>query len=127
MAELKGAGEYYKAGDFSTGLEKVRSLWASIPEPKSDTANAYLVIEYGVAFAFRLGDLDEAQQWASEAPAFAEERLDSGEVEFLVGKVAFERGELDVAKENFLVARQKSKGRIFQGEDPKYQALLKNP
>jgi hypothetical protein len=89
MTELKPIGALYSAGDFRAGLSKLQSLWAAVPEPKNDTANAYLIVEYGVAFSLKENDLDQAQEWASSAPMFAENRHDLGEVEFLVGKVEF--------------------------------------
>jgi len=109
---LKEVGDCFRAGDHSTGLKKLVDLWERIPEPKTTTANAYMVIEYAVAFALKMGDLDEAKKWASLSSLFIEKRQDRGEVEFLVGKVAFERGEIEVAKQNLIVANKKFRGRI---------------
>ena len=124
MLELKSVGECYKAGEFSAGLRQLSDLWNRLPEPKTSTPNAYMLVEYGAAFALKNADFPEAKRWAALAPLFLENRLDGGEVEFLVGKVAFECGEMDVAKENFLIAKRKSRGRMFQGADPKYKALI---
>jgi uncharacterized protein len=128
MDRLKVAGKFYSAGDFVTGLQETNYIWDEIPEPKTETPHAYHVIEYGVAMALKIGDLDEARKWASRAPAFREVRHDCGEVESLAGRVAFEGGEMGTARENFITANKKSGGRMFQGADPKYRALLKaNP
>ena len=124
MSELRPIGAIFNEGDFHTGLERLHDLWARIPEPKTQTLNAYLVLEYGVAFALKAGDLDEAQRWAALAPDFAKVRQDMGEAEFLVGKVAFERGEYEAARESFFVANAKSEGRAFEGEDEKYRRLI---
>ena len=86
--------------------------------------NAYLVIEYGVAFALKAGDLDEAQKWADLAPEFKSVRQDMGEVEFLQGKVSFERGDLEAARAYFATANAKSEGRAFENEDARYKQLL---
>lgn len=125
MVELDKFRELYAAKDYRTALDELHRLWDEIPEPKVGTSNAYWVLEYGVACAMKAGDLDEAQEWAALAPGFAQKRHDLGEVEFLIGKVAFERGELEVARQNFLVAKAKSRGRIFQGKDSKYKQLIK--
>jgi hypothetical protein len=125
MSELREVAGLFRSNNFQSGLLRLREIWDRIPEPKVETANAYLVLEYGVAFSLKSGNLDEAQRWAALAPNFAEKRQDRGEVEFLVGKVAFERGELDVAKECFLIANAKSEGRIFEGEDKKYTQLIR--
>jgi hypothetical protein len=124
MPALSKIGPLYTAGDFGAGLEELRRLWASIPEPKADTLNAYMVIEYGVAFSLKKGDLDEAQDWADLAPPFAEKRHDMGEVEFLVGKVAFERGDYALAKDKFLIANAKSESRLFKSAEKKYRDLI---
>ena len=55
---------------------------------------------------------------------FAAKRQDMGEVEFLLGKVAFERGEDAKAREHFLVANAKSAGRAFEGKDERYKRLI---
>jgi len=125
MKALQPAGELYKTGEFLQALGLVEELWQSIPEPKVAVGNAYNIIEYAVALCMKLNRLDDAWAWASHGPQFNETRKDIGESEFLLGKVAYERGDLVTAKANFQVAKEKSKGRIFQGEDPKYKALLK--
>jgi hypothetical protein len=124
MPELAKIGALFTAADFDAGLNELWQLWDNIPEPKTDTPNAYLVVEYGVAFSLRRGDLDEAQKWADLAPDFAEKRQDMGEVELLVGKVAFERGDFELAREKLLIADAKSEGRAFESEDKKYRALI---
>lgn len=125
MTQLKPIGEKFQQGDFYGGLSMLRDLWSQIPEPKTTTPNAYLVIEYGVGFALKLKDFSEAWTWANRAPDFKQKRQDRGEVEFLVGKVAFEDGKLDLALEQFREANRKSRGRIFLDQDPKYKALVK--
>jgi hypothetical protein len=124
MAELKPIGALYSAGDFRAGLDKLKSLWAAVPDPKPETPNAYLIVEYGVALSLKGGDLEQASEWAERAPMFAAKRQDMGEVEFLVGKVAFERGDLGKAKEQFLIANAKSEGRAFESKDERYRRLI---
>jgi hypothetical protein len=126
MQELKAVGAKYQSGDLRGGLSLLQDLWGRIPEPRSDTPNAYMAVEYGVAFALKVRDVEEAWLWANRAPEFREKRQDRGEVEFLIGKVAYEAGMLDVARERFQEANLKSRGRIFSSEDPKYAALLKS-
>lgn len=124
VARLKPIGDLYSAGDFTAGLRELEILWAAIPEPQPGTPNAYLVVEYGAALSLKAGELDLARQWADRAPRFAAIRHDLGEVEFLIGKVAFARGEMEEAKRNFLIADAKSEGRAFEGEDSRYLRLI---
>ena len=125
MAELRPIGALYTAGELRMAIEKTHLLWGMIPEPKENIPNAYLVVEYGVALSIKIDDLDQAQEWADQAPPFALKRHDMGEVEFLVGKVAFERGELDKARSQFLIANVKSEGRIFEDADERYVRLIR--
>ena len=125
MQQLKPVGEKYTSGDYRGGLHLIHEIWSQLPEPKPATPNAYMVIEYAVALALKLRDFNEAWLWANRAPDFKEKRQDIGEVEFLIGKVAYEDGKLDLALEQFKEAKRKSRGRAFTGEDPKYAALLR--
>lgn len=126
MAELRPIGSKYSAGDYREALVELTSLWSRIPDPKPETLNAYLIVEYGVALALKEGDLEEAQEWADRAPMFAAKRQDMGEVEFLVGKVAFARGDLKKAREQFIIANAKSEGRAFEAKDDRYRSLIEN-
>ena len=125
MKELRPIGEQFVAGEYLRGLQSLESLWMSIPDPKPATLNSYMIVEYAVTFSLKMGNLIEAKNWASMAPLFIEDRHDDGEVEFLVGKVAFECGELSSARDSFLVAKKKSKGRLLRGTDERYIALIK--
>lgn len=126
MAELRPIGAKYSAGDFRAGLYELALLWSRVPDPKPETLNAYLIVEYGVALALKDGDLELAQEWADRAPMFAMKRHDIGEVEFLLGKVAFERGDLKTAREQFSIANIKSEGRVFEAKDKRYRRLIAN-
>lgn len=125
MTEIRIISKMFFSDDAQCGLRRLQELWDRIPDPKTETTNAYLVLEYGVAFSIKCGDLDKAKWWASFATEFASKRKDLGEAEFLIGKVAFARGELDSAKEWFGIANQKSEGKIFAGEDKMYMQLLR--
>jgi len=124
MVELRPIGALFTDGRFLDGLQALWKLWKNIPEPKADDPNVYMIVEYGVEFALRAGDLDEAQKWAGLAPQFAEARHDMGEVEMLLGRVAFERGQYEIAKEHFLIANAKSEGRLFEGRHKKYKEVM---
>lgn len=113
--ELKEVGRRFQGGDLSGGLVSLHEIWSRLPTPQGSVPNAYLVVEYGVAFSLKLRDFPEAWTWANRAPQFKQARHDLGEVEFLIGKVAYEEGKFDVARDQLFEAKRKSRGRIFQG------------
>ena len=124
MPELRNIGELGAKGDYPAALARLNRLWEGIPEPKMEVSNVYMIIEYAVELLIRAGDMDKAWQWALLAPKYNKRRQDLGEAEFLLGRVAFERGDFKVAEANFAIANEKSNGRIFRGENPKYKAII---
>lgn len=54
-------------------------------------------------------------------------RIDSGDKEFIAGKVAFELNDLETAKEFFSIANKKSEGRCFGNpQNTKYLKFFKS-
>lgn len=125
MKKLKKAGELYTNGDREGCMRLVEAAWDSLPLPKEQVPNAYLLVEYAVSMSLQANALDAALHWANFAPLFAERRHNLGEAEFLLGKVHFARDELDESKRYLLEAKMKSRGKVFVGEDPKYLRLIK--
>jgi hypothetical protein len=114
----------YRAGQRAQCLHEVSELWASLPEPKEQVANSYLLVEYGARLSLDVKEYERAMDWARIALRYNGIRNTKGEGEFLLGKVAFELGDMNTARENFRIANKKSLGRVFQGEDPKYKRLI---
>lgn len=125
MAEIMGLNATAATDSPQDRLSKLENLWNRIPEPKTEELNAYLIIEKAVAVCLKINDLNQAWKWSQLAPQFSVIRNDVGEAEFLIGKIAFMRGDMDMAKSYFQSANKKSKGKIFQGEDPRFKALAK--
>lgn len=53
-------------------------------------------------------------------------RKDIGKKEFISGKVAFELGDLELAKEFFSIPNKNSEDRCFEDEDTKYLKCFKS-
>ena len=124
MQSLKNAGESFRDGAYQDAVKAIEGVWASLPEDKTAIPNAYLVVEYAVAAYLKLGNLEAAWHWACLGPQFNTKRQNLGESEFLLGKVAYERGDLEIAKKFLSEASEKSKGKILHGENPKYKKLI---
>lgn len=124
MERIKEIGEQAKLGNYDECIEIISMEWDNLPEPKEKFPNNYLLIEYGARISLKKNDYDGAWMWALRGLIFNETRGDGGESEFLIGKVAFEKNDLGNAKKYFLISYEKSKGRAFEGENPKYRELV---
>jgi len=123
MAELKPIGELFTATNYGVGLKLLAELWDRMPDPKESINNSYLIVSYGVAIARKAGDLDLAWQWAIKGLRYSGGFNLGGESEFLVGEVAFARGNQKAASDYFRVARKISGKRLFRDKNPKYWEL----
>lgn len=124
MEKIKIFGDLYRQGKHEKCLEEISLFWNELPEPKEQIPNSYLLIEYGARVSLLLKKFDDAWKWALMSLKYNEIRNKMGEGEFLIGKVAFEKNDLDNAKKYFQVAYEKSEGRAFEGEDPSYKKLI---
>jgi hypothetical protein len=112
--------------DYNGSAEFLQQAWELLPNPKFNYDESYHLAKYLVNEYLVLRDFNAAKKWSETLLLCDLERIDSGEREFISGKVEFERGNLKEAKAFFLVANIKSRGRCFEGEDKKYKNLIKN-
>jgi tetratricopeptide (TPR) repeat protein len=109
-------------------LSKIPSLltqvWSLLPEPKYEQDESYHVADYFVEVFLELNELDNALRWANEIYLCDTSRIDSGERDFLKGRVYFKMGHMEDAKRCFEVANSKSEGSCFEDEDDSYKNLL---
>lgn len=126
MVKIRELADLYRRGDYLKCLEEITSYWNALPEPVERIPNSYLLIEYAARVSLVVKDLDSAWSWALRSLKFNEIRNVMGEGEFLIGKVAFERKDLDSARKYFRIACEKSNGRAFEGEDPVFKRLAES-
>lgn len=129
--KLQPIGMKSKEHKYDECIQELNSLWNEIPEPKTeyDDGNVYLIIEYFVSILLKMNNYDEAYKWAIKGTIFNLKRNLAGEAEFLIGKVAFAKGDYEFAKDMFYIAKKRSSGRCFKGIDPKsneYKDLIKD-
>lgn len=85
------------------------------------------LLQWGILdISIILNDTVRMKKWVDNIFVADPARGDTGERELWAGKVAFELGDLSVAKEYLDTANQKSRGRCFGVEDAKYLKFLKN-
>lgn len=117
----------FLAKDYNISFPTLFKALEIIPEPKENYGESFNLVKYIIEDYLSLNDSNNAALWSSKIFPYAQARIDSGEREFLMGKVLFANGEYQAALENFKTAFKKSEGRSFEDEDPKYLDFLQNP
>ncbi|MFP3886729.1 hypothetical protein HPB58_06955 [Priestia filamentosa] len=119
--------EQFENGNHHESIFLLEEAWDLIPEPKGIySVQSYGLVKDIIDTYFITKDFEKAKEWADKLFLTGFNRIDSGEKEFTSGKVAFELGNLETAKEFFSIANRKSEGRCFgDSEDIKYLKLLK--
>lgn len=113
-----------KNNQLEESIFDLKQLWDTIPAPQRNTPNAYLIIEYLSRILIKLKRYDEAFIWGIKGTDFNLTRNQAGEAEFLLGIIAYESGNHEFAKDMFLIAKKRSKGRVFKDENPEYLKLI---
>lgn len=122
---INRSNEEYDQGKYLESIEILEDAWYRLPEPKGGYSESYYIASDISEIYLKLKKLKEAKKWSDELFKCALHRIDSGEREFLAGKVAFESSEFDTAKQYFTIANEKSEGRCFEDEPKKYIQFLK--
>ncbi len=123
---IQKCGIEYQKENYNDAIALLEKSWDILPCPKVIYDESYRIAKYIIQFCLLAKDVDKAKRWAGIISICDLERADSGEREFLAGKVAYESNDLQMAKEYFYVANWKSEGRCFIDEDSKYLNLLEN-
>jgi tetratricopeptide (TPR) repeat protein len=116
--------EYYK-GNYINSIKLLERAWDALPEPKEIYDDSFHLCKFIVETYLLIKDYNKAKVWANRIMKCDLERIDSGEREFLHGKIHFELNEFDDARKFFKIASQKSEGRCFEDEDKKYFKFFK--
>lgn len=122
---MEESEEYYENEDYSVFIDTYLKAWDIVPLPKEKYEESYHLAE-GLAEGYLLvGNHKDSIKWAEIMGVCNLERADDGAREFILGKMLFESGDLENAKEKFALAMIKSEGRAFVDEPKKYIELLK--
>lgn len=115
----KSNAEYDK-GNYIDSIKLLEEAWDRLPEPKGIYDESFHIAKYTSETYLLIKDGNNAKVWSERLFQCDLERIDSGERDFLAGKVVFELGDFEVAKKYFTIANAKSEGRCFEDEDKKY-------
>jgi tetratricopeptide (TPR) repeat protein len=106
------------------GIDFLIKAYNLIPSPRTRYSEGYNLLKYISIGYFRAGMIEESEKWLSE---FLESDFNTtrfGESEYLAAKIALKRNDKELAIQHFIVANQKSAGRVF-GSDEDDKANLK--
>lgn len=120
------SNEQFEKGKHKDSIITLETAWGLFPDPKGIYSESYYLVKDIIDTCFVLSDFNKAKEWSEKIFLTGFMRIDSGEKEFISGKVAFELGDLELAKEFFSIANKKSEGRCFEDEDTKYLKCFKS-
>lgn len=125
---VKKSDKQFNNGNHEESILLLEEAWNLIPDPKGIYCEeSYHLVKDVVATSLILNDLKKAKVWADKIFLTGFDRIDSGDKEFISGKVAFELGDLETAKEFFIIANRKSEGRCFGSpKNTKYLKFFKS-
>ena len=113
----------YEIDTYEERIRRLEELWEGIPAPRHQVQNSYLIISKVVAIHLANGQKDKAWEWCQHALAYSGSFNLGGESEFLVAKVAFERGDIETARRYFKIVRKTSGKRLFQNQRSEYYSI----
>lgn len=118
--------DLFEEGDVDGALKLLWKVWEWFPEPKVKQDLFYLLIEDFIEICTAAKKFDLANKYISLLFVTGLKRVDDGTREFIAGKLAYEQGEMEVAKQLFYITDTKSDGYLFRGkENKKYKDFIR--
>lgn len=123
---INKSNELFNNSNYNESIMLLEEAWDLLPNPKGIYSESYHLVKDIIDTCFILNDFNKAKEWSEKIFLTGFMRIDAGEKEFISGKVAYELGDLWLAKEFFSIANKKSEGRCFEDEDIKYLKCFKS-
>lgn len=120
----KSQGDYAN-DDFESAIVHLEQAWELLPEPKEESDESFLVTRWFIKTAIKFSSEELMRKWGPMILKVDLERFDSGEREGWYGRIAYELGDYDTAKQYLTLALKKSRGRCFTSNDKKYLDFIK--
>lgn len=118
--------DLFEEGDIDGALKLIGEVWKWFPEPKVEQDLFYLLIEDFIEICTAAKKFDLANKYISLLFVTGLKRVDDGKREFIAGQLAYEQGEMELAKQLFYIADAKSEGALFRGkENKKYKEFIR--
>ncbi|HDR7600124.1 hypothetical protein [Bacillus mycoides] len=120
------SNDEFDKGNHNESITLLEEAWGVLPDPKGIYSESYHLVKDIIDTCFIINDFKKAKEWSDKIFLTGFMRIDTGEREFISGTVAFELGDLEIAKEFFRIANKKSEGRCFEDKDVKYLKFFKS-
>lgn len=119
--------DLFKKKQYDIAWKECMKVWEKFPNPKYKEPMSYLWIEDIINHAIETKQFELANKYIGFLFIADLERCDVGDREYLAGKLAFEQGEIELAKQLFRRSYEKEpSGMCFKGkENEKYRNLVK--
>ena len=118
---MNQSNDEWEKGNYESSLTLLEKAWYELPEVKDKYDESFLIISGLLDTSILTKDHDRLRRWVDFIFTADPERGDTGERDMWAGRVAYELGEFDKAKEYIKLADKKSKGRCFSlKNDAKY-------
>lgn len=111
--------------NYEESIFLLEQAWDEIPDDKISYSESFLIVWGILDISILVKDVDRMNNWVDKIFFCSPQRGDTGERELWAGKVAYELGNFEKAKEYFKLANDKSKGRCFGTKDGKYIKFFK--
>ena len=110
----------YDMGLYEHAIQCLIEAWDLLPGDKYPYDESYYIIRGILDVSIQIHDEEKMRTWVEHILYADPERIDSGEREMWVGKVACELKEYEKAYDYMSIAHKKSLGRCFYGKNRKY-------
>lgn len=109
------------------GIDFLIKAYNLLPEPKNSYSESFNLLKYICIASFRSGLIDESMKWLPDFLESDYNIMGYGASEYLAGKIALKQDDNKKAIQYFMIANQKSSGRVFSGkEEKKYFDFFKS-
>lgn len=109
------------------GIDLLIEAYTKIPTPRTQYKESFNLLKYISTAYFRAELIAESKKWISEFLESDFNIMRYGESEYLAGKIALKQNDKETAIQYFIIANQKSEGRVFKNkEDKEYFNFFKS-
>lgn len=111
------SNEIWDENNPQASIDLLIEAYQLIPEPRTRYSEGYNLLKYISIAYFITGNLDESEKWLPEFLESDFNTMGYGESEYLAAKIALKRNNKELAIQHFIVANQKSGGRVFGSDE----------